>query len=353
MSDDKSRAKAAGEELTGRQRCILSAIVREHVATKRPVGSKALAKCEELSVSSATIRNEMAELDQRGYLYQPHTSAGRVPSEKAYRFHVNHLAAYEKLPLDKLSWIHSQYRRVEPDADKILRLSTKLLADIVKHPAVALEPGRGGDRPVEIEAWPVSAHTVRLLCTYSAGRRQEFVVRSAESITVEQVEQLAGAIRHRLSTGSSTRALDSPAGGTVGEADIPADLLRAVWRQLWAGAGSRVYVEGTAYILEAPEFQDLSHLQAVVETLGEQRALRELLSMAAEGAELSVIIGSEHAMPRLEQCSSVLSTFTGRSDRRGILGVLGPMRMEYDEVIPAVECVAEQAGAVLAGAETG
>ncbi len=353
MSDDKSRAKTAGEELTERQRCILSAIVREHVATKRPVGSKALAHCEELSVSSATIRNEMAELERLGYLSQPHTSAGRVPGEKAYRFHVNHLAAHEKLPIDKLSWIHSQYRRVERDADKILRLSTKLLADIVKHPAVALEPGREADQLMDVEARPVSAHTVRVLCTYSAGRRQEFVVRSAESITVEQVEQLGRAIRHRLSTGLSTWAPDSPAGGTVGEAGIPADLLRAVRQQLWAGAGSRVYVEGTAYILDAPEFQDLSHLQAVVETLGEQPALRELLSMAAEGAELSVIIGSEHAIPRLEQCSSVLSTFVGRSDLRGILGVLGPMRMAYDEVISAVECVAQQAGAVLSGAETG
>ncbi len=343
---------ASGAELTERQRRILLALVREHIETSCPVGSKALAQSYLPSASSATIRNEMAELDRRGYLYQPHTSAGRLPTEKAYRFYVNSLASAKKLSINRLSWIHSHYRRVEQDLDKILRMSTKLLADIVRHPAVALEPSSEGDSLTNVQARPVSAHTVRISCAFSSGRQQEFVVRSAQTITVEQVAQLGRVMNSQLTERSSFPLAERVPSYAAGEG-IPADLLRSVQREVWADAGGRVYVEGTAYILEEPEFQELSRVQAVVQTLGEQQAVRELLGMAAEQAEHRVIIGSEHAMPRLAQCSSVMSTFTGPRDYRGIVGVLGPMRMEYSDVISAVECVAQQVGQILAAADTG
>ncbi len=352
MTEGRSIATASGADLTERQRRILLAVVREHIKTPCPVGSKALARHYQLGVSSATIRNEMAELARCGYLYQPHTSAGRVPTEKAYRFYVNSLGSADKLPMDKLSWIHSHYRRVGLDPDKILRMSTKLLADIVKHPAVALEPGAAGDSLTDIEARPVSAHAVRISCAYSSGRQQEFVVRSARTITVGQVQQLGQVMKAQLAERAAFAWEERAPSPAVGEG-IPADLLRSVQREVWADAVGRVYVEGTAYILEEPEFQELSRVQAVVQTLGEQQAVRALLSMAAAQPRPSVIIGAEHAMPRLAQCSSVLSAFTGPSAHRGILGVLGPMRMEYSDVISVVDCVAQQVGQVLAAADTG
>ncbi len=353
MTRDRTQAVEAGEELSERQRQVLAAVVREHIRTTCPVGSKALARRYGLAVSSATIRNEMAELDRMGYLHQPHTSAGRVPSQKAYRFHVNHLEGREDLSIDKVSWIHSQYRRVELDPDKILRMSTKLLADIVKHPAVALEPGSEQDQLVDIQARSVSAHTVRIMCIYADGQGQEFVVRSAESITAEQVEQLGGVIKDQLAAGLSARAPREDTGGGARGLGISADLLRAVHRQLWARAGGRIYIDGAAYILQQPEFQELPRLRELVETLGEHQALCELLCMADEGAEVSVVIGSEHAIARLEQCSSVMSSFAGPSNCRGIVGVLGPMRMRYREVISTVDCVARQVGQVLARSESG
>jgi len=260
-------------------------------------------------------------LCEHGYLHQPHTSAGRVPSEKAYRFYVNNLAVTGSLPLDKLSWIHSQYRHIEPDPDKILRLSTKLLADTVKHPAVAVEPSPPAPRLTGIAIKPVSAQTIRVSCTYSSGQQHEFVVRSDRGFDIEQINRLSSFEK----------------------------VLAAVRRQLLASDESRVYVEGTAYILEEPESQQPSYLQAVIKALGEQQMLRELLTMAGTTQQVAVLIGSEHAIPQLERCSAVLSRFRGPSNRRGILGVLGPMRMAYPEVISAVSCVAEQVGQVLSG----
>ncbi len=113
MTGSKLRSTDVGSKLTARQRLILAALVDEHINATRPIGSKTLADRAELNVSPATIRNELAELGEHGYLHQPHTSAGRVPSQKAYRFYVNNLAASGSLPLDKLSWIHSQYRRCD------------------------------------------------------------------------------------------------------------------------------------------------------------------------------------------------------------------------------------------------
>ncbi len=350
MTSSKLRSTGAGTELTERQRLILAALVDEHINATRPVGSKALAGREELNVSSATIRNELAELDEHGYLHQPHTSAGRVPSQKAYRFYVNNLAVSDSLPLDKLSWIYGQYRRIEPDPDKILRLSTKLLADIVKHPAVAVEPGPPAACLTGITIKPVSAHAIRISCTYSDGRQHEFVVRSDEGFSIEQVNRLSDVVKQQLDNLSAAR-LPEQVAAEAGEETVFHKLLEAVRRQLSASGEGRIYVEGTAYILEEPESQQLSYLQAVIETLGEQQMLRQLLTMAGKTQRVAVLIGSEHAIPQLVQCSTVMSRFRGPSNRRGILGVLGPMRMAYPEVISAVDCVAQQVGQILSGAE--
>ncbi len=351
MISSKLGSTDAGAELTERQRLILVALVDEHISTTRPVGSKILADRDELDVSSATIRNELAELGERGYLHQPHTSAGRVPSQKAYRFYVNNLATAQELSLNKLSWIHSQYRRIEPESDKILRLSTKLLADIVKHPAVALEPGSQQSSLVAIDAKPVSAHAVRIACTYSGGQHHEFVVRCEGTVTADQVNYLGHLMKEELK-GSSEPGADGQAESQTGEQAVTDELLRAVRHQLWASGEGRVYVEGTAYVLEQPEFKELSRLQAVVRMLGQQQALRRLLSMASSEPEIMVVIGSEHTMPQLARCSTVMSGFSGPSNQRGILGVVGPMRMAYHEVISAVDCVAHQIGEILPGTDT-
>ncbi len=350
MTSEKLRSTDARAELTERQRLILAALVDEHINDTRPVGSKTLADRDELDVSSATIRNELAKLAEHGYLHQPHTSAGRVPSQKAYRFYVNNLAGSDSLPLDKLSWIHSQYRRIEPEPDKILQLSAKLLADIVKHPAVAVEPGPPAPRLTGITIKPVSAHAIRIGCTYSDGRQHEVVVRSDKGFSIEQINRLSSVVKQQLDNLSAAR-LPEQVAVEAGEETVFQKLLEAVRRQLSASGEGRIYVEGTAYILEEPESQRLSYVQAVIEALGEQQMLRQLLTMAGTTQQVAVLIGSEHAIPQLEQCSTVMSRFRGPSNRRGILGVLGPMRMAYPEVISAVDCVAQQIGQIFSGGE--
>jgi len=351
MTSGKLRSEGIGTELTERQRLILGVLVDEHVSTTRPIGSKTLADRAELDISSATIRNEMAELEECGYLQQPHTSAGRVPTQKAYRFYVNNLAVSQELSLDKLSWIHSQYRRVEPDPDKILRLSTKLLADTVKHPAVAVEPGPPDPRLTGITVKPVSGHAIRIGCTYSDGRQHEFVVRSDKGFSIGQVNRLSSIVKQQLNNLSAAR-LSEQVAADDGEQTTFQKLLDAVRRQLWASGEGHVYVEGTAYILEQPEFQQLPYLQAVVKALGEQQMWRQLLTMAGTTQQVTVVIGSEHAIPQLEQCSTVLSRFRGPSNQRGILGVVGPMRMAYPEVMSTVNCVARQVGEALTITDT-
>ncbi len=351
MTDSKLKSEGIGTELTERQRLILAALVDEYVNTTRPIGSKALADRAELNVSSATIRNEMMELDEWGYLQQPHTSAGRVPTQKAYRFYVNNLATSQELTIDKLSWIHSQYRRMEPEPDKILRLSTKLLADIVKHPAVAVEPCPPVPRLTGITVKPVSSHAIRISCTYPDGQQHEFVVHFDKGFSIEQVNRLNNILKEQLDSLVEGR-LPVQAATDDDEQVTFQKLLDAVQCQLWASGEARVYVEGMAYILEQPEFQQLSYLQAVIKALGERQMWRQVLAKVDTTQQVAVLIGSEHAVPQLEQCSTVMSQFKGPSNQRGILGVVGPMRMAYSEVISAVDCVAQQIGEVLSSADT-
>lgn len=340
-----------GEELSPRQQEVLLAIVKEYVQTGTPVGSGTIQREHELAVSAATIRNDMVRLSEQGYLSQPHTSAGRVPTEKAYRFHISCLAASHLPSIPEVSWIRSQYRRAALDTDSILRTATKVLAQVTQQPALTVSlSGHRLPYFTKIQATPVSAHAVRISCSRSDGSSQELVVKSCRPLTAEQIRELDQALVKQLTGTSITDAGHLETLYEQKTVSVSVALLRAIAAGLARGWRGNVYVDGTASLLDYPEFQQQERLRGVMQMLDEEDAVHQLLCPLGKTSQVTVVIGSEHRNPALAQCSLVAKGFRGPSPGQGpggTLGVLGPMRLPYGRVMSVVSYIADHAGQIL------
>jgi heat-inducible transcriptional repressor len=321
--------------LDERKAAILGALVEDHIASGTPVSSRSILERSGLECSSATIRNELVLLEQMGLVAQPHTSAGRTPTDHGFRYYVDHLspgslrASTRTRIADFFSSIHAEFGR-------ILRETSELLSEITHYPAVVLGPGVRGHVVQDIHLLPVEPNLVALVLVTESGRVHQGMVRPDRPVTPDEVEDatdlLAGAVRGKQLGGEMPVPPD--AGGAVGQ--LVSQALDAV-----AGALDRrreIYVGGASLMVDL--WEDLAKLHRVLALLETEAAVLELFDVPADGT--SVRLGSEiHAA---EQDLAVVSSAysAGRSTSR--IGVLGPMRMDYRRAIRAVEEVSDALG---------
>jgi heat-inducible transcriptional repressor len=333
-----------GAPLTERQVGVLLAIVQEHVRTREPVGSRVVQERYGVSASTATIRNDMAELEQAGYLHQPHTSAGRVPCDVAYRLYVNCLPSRGRLGTRQLPWLQGEYRRFGTQPHELLRATSRLLARAAAHPAVVTEPPAAQNLVTRLSLQPVSASTVVLSYRTSDGEEHSHLLKSEAPLTAELLAALSATLQ-RLHVDRELSALAAVSASGVqrhlGELQAPEDLLAGIRAAAAMDEGSAVYVDGTSYILDEPEFEERSRLKQLMQTLDEDAALRQVMRDATETSDVVVTIGSEHRHPGMRGCSLVASAYTVRG-LRGAVGVLGPTRMDYAQIMDMVEFAARQ-----------
>lgn len=343
----------SGGKLTGRQASILGAIVEEYVKTAAPVGSKAVRERHGVEASTATIRNEMSVLERDGYIRQPHTSAGRVPSDKGYRTYVDAIMAARSPRLQELSWVRAEYRRAGHDLERLYRTTSRVLSQLTGAPAMVMAPAEQAGVLADIKLTPVSTTVVRLEYITDAGGRCECLLHCPEPITAAQVEALGRALVERYA-GRDVSALSLCAADTLDEAmgalGVPAELLAEIKGALEQDRRQRVYVDGAAYALDFPECRQIEHLRPLMTALDEEHVVRRLLRPATRRSRLTVTIGREQEVRDLRRCSLVARHFQTAADEVGALGVIGPTRMDYRAVTGAVACVAERFPQALAGA---
>ncbi len=334
------------EEITQRQKAVATAVVAEHIQTAQPVGSDSLRQSHGFSCSSATIRSEMVRLERQGYLNQPHTSAGRLPLGPAYRLYVNGLRpGAARLDRD-VAWIQGELRRVAGQHEAALRLSSGILSRITRYPAVVISPGEREARLIDLSLTSVSARNVLLSFLDDDGRGDEALIETDGPVTVAEVERIEGLLRERL-VGEHLGAA-----APIDDVDVPdAGLLRGL-RGAFEDAGSaRVYVEGTTFVLDQPEFEESERLRRVISILTPSPLLRRALEEAAGSAAPAVCIGLEHGIEALRDCSVVAATYSAGGRRTGALGVLGPMRMKYELALEMVSIIARNLGQALSRSE--
>lgn len=337
--------------LDERKQKILKAVVHEHVETAEPVGSEVLVAHYDFGVRSATIRNEMAELSELGYLRQPHTSAGRVPSDQGYRFYVDRLMGPPLLQKRDEAAARRRLSRLASELEMVISETCRTLSELTCYTSVATQPVAHGAKVSHIGISRVGTSKLLLMVVISDGHVEHRILDLAEKMTDADVQRVSNMVGSQY-TG---RTVDEAASAKV-DVLFPEpmakvyrqvmDVVQQVAESLVSDHGD-ICVEGTNYVLRQPEFKDIATLEAVLAALEQRRQLYQLLTKAMLGADVMVIIGSENPYKDMHHTSFVASTYKIGNRPVGTIGVVGPTRMDYRRAISAVEAMARNLSELL------
>lgn len=334
-------------ELSNRGREVLIALVRQFIATGCPVGSKAVASQLPVLVSSATIRSVLGELEEAGYLVQPHISAGRVPTEKAYRFYVDTMAAGARLSPDTERYIDQSLSSGGDRFERLMVTASRLLSEVSKNVGLVLAPALEEKLLEHIKFVNLPGQRVLVVIVSKPDLVENRVLHLEDQFTQEELDQAANFLNaefHGWSLGTIRLEVFKRM-----EADkILCDrLLRNVatlfmWGTLSEEETGVLFVDGTAKILESPEYTDVQKIRQLVKTLEEKAKLARIVAACLQvpDAGARILIGREIAEEQMEHCTLVVAPLHYRERTVGALGVVGPTRMEYDRAIGAVDYVA-------------
>ena len=330
--------------LDERKAFILSTVVYEYVATAEPVGSQTLTQKYNLGVSSATIRNEMAELEAAGYLVQPHTSAGRVPSDAGYRTYVDRLMEPETLPNDETKRIRDEFRAASRELEGVIEQTTRLvgraLAQLRFHGRAVARNADVSPRPTDLAIRPWRTRRDR----DERRRRDAEPFRAWSDVTTDDLTRLSNRLNAEFAN-TPMRDLDARRiVVTVRDAGFSEEIAHAVESAFHGAIRSQEPViasSGTQHLLDQPEFQDLRKLRSILRIIEEQKRLYELVadSMNDEGATAK--IGHELGSDEITECSVVTVPYNFGDETVGVLAILGPRRMPYARLMALAEGTAQ------------
>jgi heat-inducible transcriptional repressor len=327
--------------LTQRQETILALIVHDYVETAKPTGSKTLVSKYSLGVSSATVRNEMAFLTELGLLRQPHTSAGRVPTEKGYRYFVRKLLGDADLPATEKRQISHQFHQAKHGSDEWIQLAATILAQQSKAASVVTAPSPERSIFKQVELIATQEHQVLLVLVLQGGDVRQQMLALAEVIHQEQLRETSALIT-RVCSGKNSDQVARNARQFEGLAQEVTDLVSEIMARADAVWSGEIYRDGISNMLAQPEFVDSPQIQQVLRLLEERSYLEEILAKVLNPriGDVQVVIGGEGAWEELRDFSIVLARYGAPGRATGALGVLGPTRMAYGRTISAVSYVA-------------
>ena len=322
---------------------VLRAIVDDYIQTAEPVGSRTVARKYDLRVSAATIRNEMADLEDMGYLEQPHTSAGRVPSDKGYRFYVDTLVVGVEPAATDAEAVRQVLAFKAARMDHLVRQAAHLLSEATDCLAVATQPEGGGERLAGLQVVPLRGREAVVVLVGDDGRARTKVIHFAHTPSARDLERIGRALSERL-RGESIRALATGRLGALvaelGQFSEVIDRVKELLAERDVGA-DRVVVDGATNLLKQPEFREVASAQRVLQALERDRLLGEMLGLPLPRlVGLEVAIGREIPLEEMADCSLVTAVYAAPGGVMGRIGVLGPRRMDYTRVMRLVEGVA-------------
>jgi heat-inducible transcriptional repressor len=329
--------------LTERQKLILALVIREFVDTTQPVGSKKLVDAYNLDFSSATIRNEMAFLTEAGYLQQPHTSAGRSPTEEGYRFFVSQLMGQTILPEQTQRTIQHQFYQARHDFDQWMRLAASILARQSQAASLvtSLHPEHAHLKHLELIA--TRGRQVLMVLVFEGGEVRQQMLALAEPVSQERLSQIAGWLND-IAQGEDGTAIT----GLIDQREdaLEQDILRLIADEMQLSdsvLAGEIYRDGISNVLAEPEFAEPGVAHRALRFWEQRAHLEDLLSqtvMVPSSGDIHVLIGGEGTWEDLSECSVVLSRYGVPGVATGAVGVLGPTRMPYANAISTVRFVA-------------
>ena len=338
---------AVPSELSNRDREILVALIRQFIGSGVPVGSKALAAQLAQPLSSATIRNVLAVLEEGGFLEQPHVSAGRIPTDRAYRFYVDRVASGARLAPDTEKYID---QTLTSDAGRLERLMVKAsrtLSEVSHNVGLVLAPALEEKLLEHVKFVNLPDHRVLVVIVSKPDLVENRVVRVEDDFTQEELDQAANFLNTEFRGWSLGAVRLEILNHLEAEKILCGRLLRSVatlfmWGALFEEETGPLFVDGTAKILDSPEFEDVQKIKQLVKTLEEKAKLVRILGACLQTPEAGVriLIGRENSEAQMQHCALVIAPLHYRDRAVGALGVVGPTRMEYDRAISTVSYVA-------------
>jgi heat-inducible transcriptional repressor len=335
--------------LDDRKLAVLRAIVQDYVSTMEPVGSKSLVDRHHLDVSPATIRNDMAVLEEQGYIAQPHTSAGRIPTDKGYRLFVDRLSGVKPLSVAERRAIET-FLAGAYDLDDVVTRTVRLLAQLTRQVAVVQYPSLTRSSLRHVELVPLAAKRLLLVMITDTGRVQQRMVELPAPIEEDAVTQLRAVLNAcldgRMLTEVASVVADLPERVQPSERPNAAAVFSVILENLVERNEEKVVVGGASNLTPADFSQGLHE---VLESLEEQVVLMRLLGESVDQSAVTVRIGAENPVAGLRSTSLVVAGYGSGDQAVARLGVLGPTRMDYPTAMGAVRAVARYVGQILAG----
>ncbi len=328
--------------LDDRKAAILRAVVREYIDTAQPVGSAHVARMGELNVSPATVRNEMAQLEREGFLAHPHTSAGRIPTDKGYRFFVDELQNRPgTLRPEERAQVQHFFARAHGELERMLQDTSKLLSNLTTYAALVVAPPHEGATIRGVQLVPLGSRVAVAVAVLANGAVEKAHIELDEGTGDERVSAAAVHLASHLV--GRTLADDTPVPST---GDQPTDALVAAARKaLWDAHDSeadQIFIGGAARM--ASTFEAVDTVRQVLAGLEQQYVLVSLLRAALGDDGIKVAIGTEHGVDSLSECSIVVAPYQVDGSPAGTIGVLGPTRMNYPQAMAAVAIVSARLG---------
>jgi heat-inducible transcriptional repressor len=328
-----------GVELNSRRQRILKQIVEEYVVSAQPVGSESVARRHDPPVSSATVRNEMAVLEGLGYIAQPHTSAGRVPTDSGYRYYVERLMpGFGPTPGEQRR-IRHQFHQIASEVGQWAHLASSVLAETVHAASVVTLPVSPKARVRRVEFVGLGERVVLVVLILQSGSVRQHVEHLADPLDREELPRVSAVLNSALEGKTARQAARLGAGMSgfeIAFRDAAVRMLEQADRQTF----EEIYYEGLSHMLDQPEFAQSEKVRPVVEVLERSQILGAFLADVMDGTGIQVIIGNEHRLEPLRATATVLTRYGSSGDIRGVLGVVGPTRLPYWRAVPMVRFMA-------------
>ncbi|WP_066293269.1 heat-inducible transcriptional repressor HrcA [Bacillus sp. FJAT-29937] len=335
--------------LTDRQLLIFQVIVDDFIQSAQPVGSRSLSKKDKISFSSATIRNEMSDLEELGFIEKTHTSSGRIPSEKGYRYYVDHLLSPQKLNQQDIHKLKSVFAERIFELEKIVQRSAKILSELTNYTSIVLGPAVKDNKLKRIQIIPLNNQTAIAIIVTDSGHVENRMFQLPETMDSGNLEKLVNILNDRLA-GAPIESLNEKIYKEVAillrqHISNYDYILHSIAETLKIPAHEKLFFGGKSNMLSQPEFHDIEKIKSLMDMIEHEDSIYELIRKNKSG--INIKIGKENNNTAMENCSLISATYSMGAEQLGTIAILGPTRMEYSRVISLLDYISTDLSAVL------
>lgn len=335
--------------LSERQRMILGAIVDDYIRSAEPVGSRSISKRGDVSFSPATIRNEMSDLEEMGFLEQPHTSAGRIPSHKGYRYYVDHLLTLGFLSGQEKDVMKVFFAEKIQEMEQVIQQAAIILSNITNYTSIVLGPEIFNTTLKHLQLIPLNEYSAVAIIVTNTGHVENKTVNIPEGISIGEIEKVVNILNEKLRgvpllqlKSKLYNEISTELGKHVSRYE---ELVQLIENVLENEEDHRIFLSGATKMLIQPEFKDVEKVKTLLDLFDETQTLVKMFSSTSSG--IQVRIGTENSVEAINNCSLITATYSISGKLLGTIGILGPTRMEYGKVISLLDYFSKDLAVIL------